>query len=567
MKIGSGLIAMCGLVLVLNGSSSAQTSPSVRVSSNFRELIIEAPTGTSLPDSLAAPIASQIDNYQLHELEPADQPGEVIANRSPLLASVVQDCDRGLCRRITIGLNSQLAQNQTFILRVNRGLSDGRAVTLKFSTAPPAPLPATVATISKGANAYDQLDELLLTSTNPITVGSPITVKRTYYRLTDGVPTAQEETFNATTTFHTNQLYELHLDRKLVEGQTHVLVIDTGITDSAGVLVRAEGKVELAPPPKKPEDRRLDASLATVAAARQKAVFDLTSTIVPKRIYQVGDTYWLWEPKLSVDVGLRSTKSNNAVVIAPLNFKNVFFEDVFALKPPTQGPPQLGTRADKDKQSRRESAWDAWRTAPWYRPSDVELTIGPKVEFDRNFKRKNVVGGIRLDLNFHRWLATISKKREILENDLNYGKAIASQTVFDYGWKLVPFLAFDFGGHVNNETVSKKGTSVFVPRHKIFRSYIGFVSTNEWNMFGLPTSLNIEESWVYLAARETIGFTTDSGTGLRQLHGFHPRSKVTLDFAFDPSKHYTFTVGYENGRLAPNFEYLNKLTGGIRIAY
>ena len=78
MKIGFALIAICGLVLVLNGSSSAQTSPSVRVSNNFRELIIEAPAGTSLPDSLAAPIASQIDNYQLHELEPADQPGEVI---------------------------------------------------------------------------------------------------------------------------------------------------------------------------------------------------------------------------------------------------------------------------------------------------------------------------------------------------------------------------------------------------------------------------------------------------------------------------------------------------------
>ena len=566
MKIGFGLVVICGLVLVLNGSSSAQTSPSVRVSRNLQELTIEAPSGTYLPGSLGAPIASQIGTYELHELEPADQPGEVIADRSSLLAGVAQDCYQGSCRRITIRLNSPLAQNQTFILRVNRYLSDGRAMTLRFTTIPPAPLPATVATISKGANAYDQLDELLLTSTNPIRVGSPVTVKRIYYQLEDGVPTAWEETFSATSTWHTDQLYELHLDRKLVEGQTHVLVIDSGITDSSGAIVRADGKVELAPPPKKPEDRRLDASLATVAAAKQKAVFDLTSTIVPKRIYQVGDTYWIWEPKLSVDVGLRSTKSNNAVVIAPLNFRNVFFEDVFALEPKPR-PPHLRTSDLKDKHGRRESAWDLWRTAPWYRLSDVELTIGPKAEFDRNFKRKNVLGGIRLDFNFHRWLATISKKREIIENDLNYGKPVASQMVFNYGWKLVPFLAFDFGGHVNNETVSKKGTSVFVPRHKIFRSYLGFVSTNEWNMFGVPTSLNIEESWVYLAARETIGFTTDSGVQLRQLHGFHPRSKVTLDFAFDPSKHYTFTVGYENGRLAPNFEYLNKLTGGIRIAY
>lgn len=567
MKTGFGLVVICGLVLVLHGSSSAQTNPSVRVSSDLRQLTIEAPTGTYLPDPLAAPIAGQVENYQLHELEPADPPGAVIADRSSLLAGVVQDCERGFCRRIIIRLNVPLAPDQTFILRVNRYRPGGDPATLRFSTTRPAPPPATVATINKGANAYDQLDELLLTSPNPIRVEAQVDVKRIYYRLENGVPTPQEETFTATSRWHTDQLYELRLNRKLVEGQTHVLVIDSGITDSAGTVVRAKGTVELAAPPKKPEDRRIDATLATVAAAKQKAVFDLTTTIVPKRIYQVADTYWIWEPKLFVDVGLRSTKSNNAVVVAPLNFKNVFFEDVFALKPPKGGPPRLGTRADKDKQGRRESAWDTWRSAPWYRLSDVELTIGPKAEFDRNFKRKNILGGIRLDLNFHRWLATMSKKREIIENDLNYGKPVASQMVFNYGWKLVPFFALDFGGHVNNETVSKKGSSVFVPRHKIFRSYMGFVSTNEWNMFGLPTSLNIEESWVYLAAQETIGFTTDTGVQLRQLKGFHPRSKVTLDFAFDPSKHYTFSVGYENGRLAPNFEYLNKLTGGIRIAY
>jgi hypothetical protein len=229
------------------------------------------------------------------------------------------------------------------------------------------------------------------------------------------------------------------------------------------------------------------------------------------------------------------------------------------------GQPQLATKQVNDKAGHRITGWDTWRATPWYKPSDVEFTVGPKAEFDRNFKRKNVLGSLRFDLNFHRWLGTIAKKRQILED--SYGKATSSQIVLNSGWKLVPFLAFDFGGHVNNETVSKKGKSVFVPRHKIFRTYLGFVSTIEWNTFGLPTSLNLDESWVYLAASEMVGFTTDAGVGFRRLHGFHPRSKVTLDFAFDPSKHYTFNVGYENGRLAPNFEYLNKMTAGIRVAY
>jgi hypothetical protein len=557
---------MCAF-LQLCGSASAQTKPGIVVSTNRQELSIEAPAGTYLPQPFAVRGAAKMGNYQLPELEPPDRPGEVMADRSSMLAGLVRACDRPSCRQITIGLNSPLATNQTFILRVNEYLPDGGAVTFRFTTSQSVAAAATTATIAKGANAYDQLDELVLTSTNPVKLSSPITVKRIYYRLKDGVPTLEEELFTGTSTWHTDQLYEVHLDRKLIEGVTHVLVIDNGITDSGGANVRAEGKVELAAPPKKPEDRRLDASLATVAAAKQKAVFELTANLVPKRVFQIGDTNWLWEPRFVIDLGLRSTKSNNSVVVAPLNFRNVFFEDVFALQPPKGPRPTLRTRDVKDKRGRAQSAWDAWRAAPWYRLSDIELTIGPKAEFDRNFKRKNVLGALRFDFNFHRWLATMSKKREILENDLNYGKPVASQIVFNYGWKLVPFVAFDFGGHVNNQTVSKKGTSVFVPRHKIFRSYVGFVSTTEWNMFGLPMSLNIEESWVYLAARETIGFTTDTTAKLRQLRGFHPRSKVTLDFNFDPSRHYTFTVGFENGRLAPNFEYLNKLTGGFRVVY
>jgi hypothetical protein len=396
-----------------------------------------------------------------------------------------------------------------------------------------------------------------------VTLASPLTVKRTFYRLKDGVVTPDEERFTATSV-RRGPIHVLRLDRKLVEGQTHVLLIDNGITDAAGNNVRADGKVELAPPPKKPEDRRLDMSLATVAAAKQKAVFDLTAAIVPKRIYQVRNTNWLWEPKLAVDVGLRSTKSSNSIVVAPLNFRNVFLEDVFEAKLPKPAKPELGPKT-KDRVGRPITGWDTWRATPWYMPSDVEFTVGPKAEFDRNFKRKNVLGAVRFDFNFHRWLGTIARKRQLLED--SYGKPISSQIVLNSGWKLVPYLAFDFGGHVNNETVSKKGKSVFVPRHKIFRSYVGFVSTIEWNTFGLPTSLSLEETWVHLAARETIGFTTDSGAELRQLRGFHPRSKVTLDFAFDPSKHYTFSIGFENGRLAPNFEYLNKLGAGIRVVY
>lgn len=562
-----GSLRFTFVFLLMIGPAAAQTKPTIVVSPNLRELEIDSPAGSYLPRSFVEADGAQVGNYELYEVEPQDRPGEVTADRSALLGRPEFKCGASGCNRLNIVLNSSLPPNQTFILRLKRYFPDGDAVTLRFATsAPAAAATTTVATIGKGANAYDQLDELTLISTNPVKLHSPLTVKRVFYRIKNGVPTKVEEQFTATTTWHTDQLYELHLDRKLVEGQTHVLVIDSGITDNAGTNVVADGKVELAAPPKKPEDRRLDMSLATVAAARQKAVFDLTAVIVPKRIYQVGDSNWLWEPKFNLDLGLRSTKSANSVVVAPLNFRNVFLEKVFEAKLPKGDPPELlvNTQA-KDEAGHRVTGWETWRATPWYKPSDVEFTIGPKGEFDRNFKRKNVLGAVRFDLNFHRWLGTIARKRQLLED--SYGKAISSQVAMNSGWRLVPYVAFDFGGHVNNETVSKKGKSVFVPRHKIFRSYVGFLATIEWNTFGLPTSLNLEEYWVHLAARETIGFTTDSGVDLRQLRGFHPRSKATLDFAFDPSKHYTFSVGYENGRLAPNFEYLNKLSAGVKVVY
>ncbi|MFL6208094.1 MAG: hypothetical protein ACJ74W_04550 [Pyrinomonadaceae bacterium] len=558
-----------GLALLVCMRCAAQGKPTVSVAPDRQTINIVAPAGQTLPPAFVQRAATQMQNYQLHELEPADRPGIVSAERSDLFdASAAPACGGVGCQALTLRFNAPLPANEDFILRIDRYLPAGGALTLRFSTSAAAAASAPTAMISKGPNAYKQLDELLITSTGPINVQPGINVQRSFYRLKNGVPTQQTETYPATVRRKTDQLFVVQLNRKLTEGMSHVLYIDPGITDLTGASVRAEGTVELAGPPKKPEDRRLDVSLASVAATHQKGVFALTANVVPKRIYQVGHTNWLWEPTAAIDVGLRSTKSNNSVVLMPLNFRNVFLEDVFALNPPpANGAPRLTTAQQKDQRGRRPSAWDAWRTAPWYKPSDVEFTVGPKAEFDRNFKRKNLLGSVRFDFNFHRWLATMSKKREILENDLNYGKAIASQTIFNFGWRLVPYAAFDFGGHVNNETVSKKGKSVFVPRHSIFRSYAGLASTFEWNTFALPTTLTIEEALVHLAKRETIGFTTDSGVELRQLRGFHHRSKAALDFAFDPAKHYTFNLTYENGRLAPNFEYLNKLTAGFKVVY
>ena len=108
---------------------------------------------------------------------------------------------------------------------------------------------------------------------------------------------------------------------------------------------------------------------------------------------------------------------------------------------------------------------------------------------------------------------------------------------------------------------------LFVPHHKIFRTYLGAVPSFQWKAFGVLQTLSLGESVVFMASRETIGFTTDDGAQLRIIRGFHPHSLIKWNIAIDPAGHYNLVTTYENGRLAPNFEYISKATAGFRIVY
>jgi hypothetical protein len=210
-----------------------------------------------------------------------------------------------------------------------------------------------------------------------------------------------------------------------------------------------------------------------------------------------------------------------------------------------------------------------WKNTPWYYLADIKFYLGPKAEFDRNFKRKNLVANTRLDFNFHRWLATIANQRAMItdpENGIGEEKGKSLEGI-NFGFQLVPYVSVDAGGHVNNETVhNDAGASVYVPRHAIFRTYFGFTGVFEWRLFDRPVSLNLDESAGYLAMEEQIGYVDDSGVFLRRVRGIQPHFKTSFDISFDPAKHYSLSLEYENGRQAPNFVYLNKFTTEIKIS-
>jgi hypothetical protein len=505
--------------------------------------------------------AEQASTYRLYEVESPDP--EKMCKFNSCINELVDfldtttppKCALGTdCQRITLRLKNELLSDRNYLLVVSDFVEAGKPGKLPFKG-------VTEAEIVGPFNIDNLGKNFRVKANGTIQAAASVTVNRLAVRLSADSMNVVEVpvSLNATKdpTSQTPTAAEFKFDKKLPEGREYDLTIPSGITDSAGQAILAKGKLKIPGTPAKPDDPKISLSLTSVSAVKQKSVFDLSGKFSPRNNPNTG--LWYWEPSLSFDVGLRSTKSNNSIVFAlPITH---FF---------------AGKEPEIVDQSRSNiPIYAGWITTPRTRLGSVKFYIGPKAEFDRKFQRKNVLGNVRLDFNFYRWLGSIKYKRDLIakrEPPFGIGKEKGQALEgIDFGFKLVPYLSFDFGGHVNNETVTKTVAkvplSVLVPRHGIFRSYAGFLATIEWKTFWLPTTLTLDESIVYMATTEKIGFTTDTGVFLRELRGVHPHFKTTLDFAFDPAKHYSFTVTYEDGRLAPNFEYLNKVTAGIKVQY
>jgi hypothetical protein len=133
------------------------------------------------------------------------------------------------------------------------------------------------------------------------------------------------------------------------------------------------------------------------------------------------------------------------------------------------------------------------------------------------------------------------------------------------GFQFTPYVEFDAGAHANNEIVTNTTTHTTetVPEHSIARLYGGLFTKIQFWHFQLTSDLSI----VDMLTNETIGFTTKQGVGLRKLIGVHPYNKPDLTLFLDAAHHYGLDITYENGRTAPNFEYLNTANLGIKIIY
>lgn len=443
-------------------------------------------------------------------------------------------------------------------------------------------LPATPsAKIENSLDAFSRNEISVVSDTNPVVSSGSLAVDVRTLRLKSDTMGVVEKISTIPAQRGQNSIppnqITLRLSKKLQDNRTYE-VTATGITDGSQPISGIKGRIKFPGLPSPPDDPKWDVNLSSEAAVAQKPQFNLTANINPRSPERLDHKGWLWQPNATIDVGLGDTKSDNSITLASPFVRSLIQPPYFA--EPSQPPAMIDVRESNRQRGKANSTngqiphYKDWSDTPWIHLSDVTFSVGPKLETDRKFKRFNTVGNLRFDFHFPRLMGSIKQRRNLLKKDLKHkddSDNDADLVILKHGFSFVPYLSFDFGAHANNETVKKtvddKDLSLLVPRHAIARSTVGFKANLEWYTFFIPTTLRLDESVFFLGVGEKIGYSTDQGVFLRQLKGFQPHFKTSLDFAFDPAKHYSFDVTFENGRQAPNFEYLNKLTAGLRVLY
>jgi hypothetical protein len=356
------------------------------------------------------------------------------------------------------------------------------------------------------------------------------------------------------------------LPLRVSDGKQYQVRFKSGLRDVLGDPVSADGSFKLPEVPKNDDDAKISGKLNTVAAVHQTAVLELSGKFAPLHRYYDRENRTIYlDPSVTVDVGLHSTKAANSVIFSGL-FRDIITRCTGSGDKDCQPQPKCVKSADADATL---GTYQSWTRTPAFCLSEVRFAFGPRFETDRNFQRINTLGEARFDLDFWRLIGAIGDKRTMILGDLkNSAKYHAKADLLegpDFGFSFLPYVEFDAGGHVNQETVtnSKAKASLEVPRHGIFRVYAGGVAKFEYKR----ASLKLDSAMIEMATEEEIGVVTSSGVALRRVTGIQPHSLASLDFGMDPARHYVLSFSYENGRAAPNFEYLSKFASGIKVIY
>jgi hypothetical protein len=605
--------ALCfrvALVLVLAGSAAGQSvkkvvavpaEPGLGGGGKPPGILVFFDSYRTLP-----PVLTQPTRYTLFRFNPKrmDEGNVNLSNHIWALPSVECHPIGGYCEIRSAALAVELDAAKSYILGID-GIRPEREV-FTFAV-------TEKAAIKGAALPTDARNSIQVTAPVAIRVsGTPnyVILKRDVLKIAPGstylIPDTEDiPVVGATQSGVGQNTVTLTLGEKLSEGRAHSLRVTSGLqTALTGTPrpIKAAGTVDIASVSSNTDAPRISATLSSNAAVHQKAFFDLKVDLKiknrPLYFENTNTPPVIWNPTLAMDIGFRSTKSANSIVFSVMRQQNLWicFKRVVltatekAEQEQVPGEPPCGAReiVVPDPPSNIEgavvtNAYAGWAKTPWYKRSHVGFQIGPKLEADRDFEKVNILGSARFDFVFHRWIGSINNKRRLimLAPDLTVDKKAAAGKLLGpfFGFTLVPYISFDAGKRAYSNTVDKEitvqvngepttvKTSVEVPEFNIARATAGFVSTFEWFTGRVPTTLTFDESLTFIGSREFAAFTNDEGAFLRIVRGFHPLFKTSLDFAIDPGRRYNFNITWENGRTPPNFEYLNKVTSGLKVIY
>jgi hypothetical protein len=201
--------------------------------------------------------------------------------------------------------------------------------------------------------------------------------------------------------------------------------------------------------------------------------------------------------------------------------------------------------------------------APGSRLIGVNFTFGPRAEFDTLHGGVNLLAEGRGEL----YLPQLSKSVDFQKAAIAEGNP-AIRDVLELptdGFAVAPYLQSDAGGHLNSQTISNpKGTPpANIPTYDISRLYFGIYGTAQLGR----NTFSLDASGVDLFLTEIAPFTVNKNVAVRRISGVQPHTKATYSLYIDKLKHYAGSICWEDGRLAPSFQYLNKVTVSLKVTY
>jgi hypothetical protein len=348
----------------------------------------------------------------------------------------------------------------------------------------------------------------------------------------------------APVTYHASQITAVPdgllvtLDKKLNSAQPNEISV-SGLEDGPGEQIAAKGKITVTGVPANEKDAWLLLKTSSSEAVHAAPVFEFTGNVAPlnpgslarylcKTGVKLCDATSFdagsirFNPSINFDIGFNTTKASNSVVV-PAPLQKVFYRG----------------------------------------NNNFNLAFGPRFETDRRFARYNVLGEGRFEFVFSPFSDSVSTQKKRLGSKDQ--AAVANLEGINWGYEFIPYVQFDGGGHVNKEVVTNTTTkvSVTVPAHTIARTYVGLQTTLEYKR----ATLAFDSSMIDFGTQEIIGYTTKKSALLRHVDGIQPHTKLSFDYALDVTKHFSLNISYENGRSAPNFEYLNKVDTGLKLLF